>query len=151
MRELADAVVLLLQPEAGDDIQWEKAGLLEIADVVVIQKADLPGADRVEAQVRAMLHLGAGREVPILRVSAAKGEGLAELQRLLAERPLRPAPSRDGTRFVSMLQRHVAEQLRGDAERFDEVRTRWQTGELSDADAAALVLHTLVEASVQHE
>src|SRR5262249_27176482 len=48
VQELADVVVLLLQPETGDDLQWEKAGLLEVADVVVIHKADLPGADRVE-------------------------------------------------------------------------------------------------------
>src|SRR5262249_3228184 len=51
VHELADVVVLLLQPETGDDLQWEKAGLLEIADVVVIHKADLPGAEAVEAQV----------------------------------------------------------------------------------------------------
>ena len=53
VRELADVVVLLLQPETGDDLQWEKAGVLEVADVVVIHKADLPGAERVEAQVLA--------------------------------------------------------------------------------------------------
>ena len=40
---LADVLVLLLQPETGDDLQWEKAGLIEVADVVVIHKADLPG------------------------------------------------------------------------------------------------------------
>ena len=48
VRELADVVVLLLQPETGDDLQWEKAGVLEVADVVVIHKADLPGADSPE-------------------------------------------------------------------------------------------------------
>ena len=44
VRALADVVVLLLQPETGDDLQWEKAGLLEVADVVVVHKADLPGS-----------------------------------------------------------------------------------------------------------
>ncbi len=71
VRALADVVVLLLQPETGDDLQWEKAGLLEVADVVVIHKADLPGAERVEAQVLAALALSAGRAPPVLRVSAA--------------------------------------------------------------------------------
>src|SRR5207244_8456315 len=52
---VADVLVLLLQPETGDDLQWEKAGVLEVADVIFIQKADLPGAERAEAQVRAML------------------------------------------------------------------------------------------------
>ncbi len=82
-RELADLLVVLLQPEAGDDIQWEKAGLLEVADVVVIHKADLPGAERVEAQVRGILNLPGCREVPVLRVSASKGDGIEELIQLL--------------------------------------------------------------------
>src|SRR5262249_59124141 len=65
VRDLADVVVLLLQPETGDDLQWEKAGLLEVADVVVIHKADLPGAEQIEAQVRTILGLSAGREVAV--------------------------------------------------------------------------------------
>ncbi len=48
VRDLADVVVLLVQPESGDELQWEKAGLLEVADVVVVHKADLAGADRTE-------------------------------------------------------------------------------------------------------
>src|SRR5262249_33205620 len=48
---LADTLVLLLQPETGDDLQWEKAGVLEVADIVVIHKADLPGSDSAAAQV----------------------------------------------------------------------------------------------------
>src|SRR5205814_3619159 len=43
-RSVADAVILLLQPETGDDLQWEKAGVLEVADAVVVHKAALPGA-----------------------------------------------------------------------------------------------------------
>src|SRR6202011_45659 len=71
VRDLADVVVLLLQPETGDDLQWEKAGVLEVADVVAIHKADLPGADRAEAQVRSTLELSGGdRKVTVLRVSA---------------------------------------------------------------------------------
>ena len=46
VHQLADATVLLLQPETGDDIQWEKAGLLEVADVIAIHKADLPQAEQ---------------------------------------------------------------------------------------------------------
>ncbi len=79
VRDLVDVLVLLLQPETGDDLQWEKAGLLEVADIVVIHKADLPGADRVEAQVRATLGLGSGPMPPIVRVSSRTGQGLAEL------------------------------------------------------------------------
>src|SRR5215831_15087307 len=70
VRGLVDVLVLLLQPETGDDLQWEKAGLLEVADVVVVHKADLPGAERVEAQVRAALDLPGAKPVPLVRVSA---------------------------------------------------------------------------------
>jgi LAO/AO transport system kinase len=79
VRQWASVLVLLVQPEAGDDLQWEKAGLLEVADVVVVNKADLPGAERVQAQLREMLNLPGCREVPVLRVTAAKSQGLAEL------------------------------------------------------------------------
>ena len=79
VRELADVVVLLVQPETGDELQWEKAGLLEVADVVVVHKADLAGAERMEAQVRELLSLPGCRDVPVLRVSSAKREGLDNL------------------------------------------------------------------------
>src|SRR5207237_6731275 len=89
VRALADVLVLLLQPETGDDLQWEKAGLLEVADLVVIHKADLPGAERVEAQVLATLALSAAPAPPVLRVSARGGTGLDELWRTVSALPLR--------------------------------------------------------------
>lgn len=79
VRELADAVVLLLQPETGDDLQWEKAGVLEVADAVVIHKADLPGADRAADQVKSALELPGGRDVPVFLASSRTGQGIAEL------------------------------------------------------------------------
>ena len=79
VRRVADVVVLLLQPETGDELQWQKAGVLEVADVVVVHKADLPGAERVEAQVRDMVNLPGCRAVPVLRASASKGQGMEEL------------------------------------------------------------------------
>src|SRR6202011_5030136 len=94
VRDLADVVVLLLQPETGDDLQWEKAGVLEVADVVVIHKADLPHADHVEAQVRAaLMPLDAGPAVPVLRVSARTGEGVDALVQAINACPLRRTPS----------------------------------------------------------
>src|SRR5262249_47564398 len=86
VRGLADVVVLLLQPETGDDIQWEKAGLLEVADVVVIHKADLPGADQLEAQVKATLALSANAAPPVLRVSGRTGAGLDALWQEITDR-----------------------------------------------------------------
>jgi LAO/AO transport system ATPase len=79
VRQQADVLVVLLQPESGDELQWEKAGLLEVADVVVIHKADLPGADRVAAQVNEHLNLPGTRSIPVLKASAAKSAGLDQL------------------------------------------------------------------------
>jgi LAO/AO transport system ATPase len=79
VRQQADVLVVLLQPESGDELQWEKAGLLEVADIVVIHKADLPGADRVATQVHEHLNLPGSRPIPVLKASAAKGEGLDQL------------------------------------------------------------------------
>lgn len=89
VRNLADAVVLLLQPETGDDLQWEKAGILEIADVVLIHKADMPGADRVAAQVRTALDLGPTQSIPVISVSSKTGAGLPELTQVLQKFSLR--------------------------------------------------------------
>jgi LAO/AO transport system ATPase len=88
VRDLADLVVLLVQPETGDDLQWEKAGVLEVADIVVIHKADLPGAAQAAAQIRAAVELSE-RQIPVLSVSSKTGEGVAELWQAL--RTLSPA------------------------------------------------------------
>lgn len=79
---LADATVLLLVPGLGDDIQTFKAGVMEIADVYVINKADRPGAERIEQEVTAMLSLAQradGWQPPIVKTVATTGEGVSEL------------------------------------------------------------------------
>ena len=79
IRDLADVVIVLVQPETGDELQWEKAGQLEIADVVVVHKADLPGAERTFSQLRELLNLPGCRPVPVVSVSSSKGLGMEEL------------------------------------------------------------------------
>jgi LAO/AO transport system ATPase len=79
VREVADVVIVLVQPETGDELQWEKAGQLEIADIVVVHKADLAAADRTLAQLNELLNLPGCRPVPVVRVSSSKGLGVEEL------------------------------------------------------------------------
>ncbi len=76
VRNVADALVLVMQPECGDSIQWEKAGLLEIADVIVVHKSDLPGAERMEGELREQLSVPGHRPATLIRVSAAKNTGI---------------------------------------------------------------------------
>ena len=78
----ADTVVVVLVPESGDGIQAMKAGLMEIADIFVVNKADRPGADRLLKDLRTALHLRAGKaawEIPVLKTVAQTGEGVPEL------------------------------------------------------------------------
>jgi len=78
---LAQVTVVVLIPGMGDDVQALKAGIMEIADIFVVNKADQPGADRVEGELRAMASLGnGGRPNPaIVRTVASEGKGIEEL------------------------------------------------------------------------
>lgn len=148
VRALADVVVLLVQPETGDDLQWEKAGVLEVADVVVIHKADLPGAEQVEAQVRAMLGLSAGREVPVLRVSARTGDGLAALWDLVAAQPLRRRPAAHDARALLRVTQNTLTDWFAAAEAardpmLEQLVEQWRQGALSDAEAGTALWHLL--------
>ena len=79
---IAPTVVLVEVPHLGDDIQAIKAGILEIADVFVVNKADREGADQAAAVLRAMLSLVQRPEAwkpPVLKTSAVNGEGIPKL------------------------------------------------------------------------
>jgi len=99
---IADSTVVVQAPEMGDEVQAIKAGLLEVADIVVVNKGDRPGAQRAAAQLRAMLTVGAqhdraaqaaGRPTPkrpdVLVATAATGEGVPELMAALDRREAR--------------------------------------------------------------
>lgn len=79
---LADVTVVILVPGLGDDVQSIKAGILEIADIFVVNKSDREGADRVEREIRAMQSLGSHKEEwvpPVVRTIASTGEGTGVL------------------------------------------------------------------------
>ena len=84
---VADTVCLVTVPGLGDDIQAIKAGVLEIADVLVVNKADRPGADETARDLAQMLSLAKDRpwKTPIVRTSAQTGDGLPELLDAIAK------------------------------------------------------------------
>jgi LAO/AO transport system kinase len=83
----ADSVVLVLMPGSGDSIQALKAGIMEIPDVIVVNKADHPLTDTMVREIRGVLALGGRREwtVPIIRTEAVREVGIEELAAALAE------------------------------------------------------------------
>ena len=115
---IADTTVVVQAPEMGDEVQAIKAGLLEVADIVVVNKGDRPGAQRAAAQLRAMLTVGAqhdraaaaaGRPTPkrpdVLLATAATGDGVPELlaaldRREASRRGADGGPGRDPTRLA---------------------------------------------------
>src|SRR5579884_792923 len=82
----ADTIVLVLMPGSGDSIQALKAGVMEIPDVIVVNKADHPLTDTMVREIKGVLALGPKQdwEVPIIRAESVRGEGVAELAEKLA-------------------------------------------------------------------
>jgi LAO/AO transport system kinase len=85
--KVADTVVVIAVPGLGDAVQTLKAGILEVADLFVVNMADRPGAERTAAELLAMLQLGADRDAawtpPIVETVAVEGRGLDELWQTL--------------------------------------------------------------------
>ena len=85
---LADVTVVILVPGMGDDVQTIKAGIMEIADIFVINKSDREGAERVEREIRALQSLAARQDnwsPPIIKTVATEGTGTAELAKAIAD------------------------------------------------------------------
>jgi LAO/AO transport system kinase len=84
---MADTTIVVLAPGLGDSVQAAKAGILEVADVLVVNKADQPGAGRLESELRGMLELGHATGIAVgdgwtpllLRTIAVRAEGIDEL------------------------------------------------------------------------
>ncbi|HSD24465.1 MAG TPA: methylmalonyl Co-A mutase-associated GTPase MeaB [Solirubrobacterales bacterium] len=82
-----DTIVLVLMPGSGDSIQALKAGVMEIPDIIVVNKSDHPMTDTMIREIRGVLSLGPSTSwrVPIVKTEAAKGEGVAELAEKISE------------------------------------------------------------------
>ncbi len=110
---LAETTVVVEVPEMGDEVQAIKAGLLEVADVIVVNKGDRPGADRAARQLRAMLSTAGGRVArkppPILLTTATTGDGVAALADAVdAHRSLARHPIAARDRAAHQLRRALA-------------------------------------------
>jgi LAO/AO transport system kinase len=126
---VADTVCVVLVPGLGDDIQAMKAGIMEIADIFVINKSDKPGADRVASEVRAVLEFLKGREwlPPIARTVAETGEGVPDLgERLRAHREYAKkgdaGKARERARLKSQIEDILLERLSASASQLWESR-----------------------------
>jgi LAO/AO transport system kinase len=85
---LADITVVILVPGMGDDVQTIKAGIMEIADIFVINKSDREGAERVEREIRAMQSLAARNDrwtPPIVKTVASEGTGVRDVAAAIAD------------------------------------------------------------------
>ena len=84
---LADMTVVMLVPGMGDDVQSIKAGIMEIADIFVINKSDHEGAERVEREIRALQSLAARGEwiPPVVKTTATSGAGVSELRAVIGD------------------------------------------------------------------
>lgn len=153
---LADITVVILVPGMGDDVQTIKAGIMEIADIFVINKSDREGAERVEREIRAMQSLSVRGDrwtPPIVKTVASEGVGVSDLGEAIQE-------YEDYLKQENLLLQHsihhwqerLVEMLR-DA-MLEKARTQLSDGNLT-AYAAEVAEHkrdpyTLVEEIIEH-
>jgi len=121
--ETADTTVVILVPEGGDTIQTLKAGLMEIADIFVVNKADRDGADRMLTELRMLTHMHPKYdwwEVPVLATQAPQNIGIAELYEAMAQHRRRLEETgqlairrrvRRRTEFLELLQHRLLDAL----------------------------------------
>lgn len=151
--EVADVRVVIAAPGLGDDIQAMKSGHLEIADVLVVNKGDLPGSEITRLQLKATLGMRGGGlgGVPILKTTATTGEGVSELAATLAgiggARLALGVTARRRRRARYLIARAaadlVAERVRqGSASGLDALADEVLAGALSPRDAAGRLLKT---------
>jgi len=135
---VADTVCLVTVPGLGDDIQAIKAGVLEIADVLVVNKADRPGADETARDLAQMLTLAKDHpwKPPIVRTSAQSGEGVPQLVEAIARHRAWSASSGERERRRRAAARSEVEALLREALLRD---LAGRVGEARLADAAARV------------
>ena len=125
---IADHVLLVEGPERGDIVQAEKAGILEMADIVVVNKSDLPGAEQAASDLRSGLEFGRSSAVPILLVSALNRTGIVELVEAIEN--LSPSLTASSTRWRLRLLESLQQTVLSD-NRFEDLVRRLGDDEIS--------------------
>jgi LAO/AO transport system kinase len=124
-------------PESGDTIQAMKAGILEVADLYVINKADLAGAERLAAELNSVLHRterADGWVPPVILASTRDGRGIAEINAALAAHALATASAEHTTALRAARRRYQFEALV--RQRFEEIEAAAPIGDAADLSAA---------------
>jgi len=133
---VADRIVLMEGPARGDGVQAEKAGLLELADLVLVNKADLEGAERHAAELRESLALDGPDPADVLLMSAQTGLGLSEA--LTALRTLEARPGSERARARERLANAAEARLVGH-EDYEVILARIANGTLAPEDAVEVI------------
>jgi LAO/AO transport system kinase len=151
----ADLVVVVCVPGQGDGVQTLKAGIMEIADLFVVNKADREGADELVADIHSMLALTgdrSGEAPPVLETCALTGAGVDALVAALLERAGRIGPTGERTaarvreEILTLIERELARVVRrrfGSDSRLDEAVKCVQSGESDPYSAAEAILGSL--------
>lgn len=145
--EIAHTRVVVLPPGLGDEVQAMKSGLMEIADVFVVSKSDLPGADHTGGDLRAMLRLRGdkGRRAQVIETSIVDQRGIDRLMELLAQRAARRAPGLSEGSLARVIVRRAVRAAEDDLARLPEsilvdLGARVRRGELTLSAAARAAL-----------
>jgi LAO/AO transport system kinase len=151
----ADLVAVVCVPGQGDGVQTLKAGIMEIADLFVVNKADREGAGELVADIRSMLALRGdrgGEEPPVFETCALTGEGVEALVAALLKRSgggglsEQRAEARVREEILTLIERELARRVRrrfGNDSRLDEAVERVQSGDEDPYSAAEAILETL--------
>ena len=145
---LAETTVVVEVPEMGDEVQAIKAGLLEVADIIAVNKGDRPGADRAARQLRTMLSSAGGRverkPPPVMVTTATTGEGVASLADAIdAHRSKAREPMAARDRAAHQVKRalaHLAAKQAQDSGAWDETLDAVGARELDPMTAAERLL-----------
>ncbi|MDE2301413.1 MAG: methylmalonyl Co-A mutase-associated GTPase MeaB [Sphingomonadales bacterium] len=150
--DMADVRLVICPPGLGDEMQAIKAGILEIADILLVNKSDLPGAEATALQLENMLHdSSGGRQRRVMRTSASTGSGVADLVNAILGRVETLAASRShaksgasirakrmlATHAATLVERYVRN-LEGSG--IDAICSRLQSGEATLESAAHEIL-----------